>query len=103
MEHYSILTAIQSDLLDVCVSTVETLNSHQEYVNLLQNCLYKYFDIDKSYFLFKEGELLKLLCGESFLELEYSRIPAVIVEPYFHQEKLIPLPYFLSSKEEFKE
>jgi len=101
IEHRHTLNAIKSDLLEICFNTVENLNSHSEYLMLLQNCLLKHFDINQCCFLLNEGETCKPYNIDVSLELKFSGIPCMMFEPYFYSGSIVTIPSFLAEKVEF--
>src|SRR5690606_5341172 len=98
IEHRHTLNAIKSDLLDISFNTVEKLNSHSEYLVLLKDCLQKHFDIQQCCFLLNDGETFKPYHLNKSLELNYTGIPSVDLEPYFYQGYNVPIPSILAKK-----
>lgn len=93
--HQQTLINIKSDLLSICVSSVDEQNKNTS--TLLYECLNHHFDIDECYFLLYKGENLKPFNINPSFEFKYSSIPWGILESYFKCQKTVEIPQFLKS------
>ncbi|SOC03306.1 diguanylate cyclase with GAF sensor [Ureibacillus xyleni] len=101
IEHRQTLINIKSDLLSICISSVEKQDSYNEYSTLLHNCLNEHFDIDQCFFLLYEGETLKPFNINSSDLL--NEIPWDNFESWFGQQKLVEVPDDLLKTSEFEQ
>ncbi|TSI03090.1 sensor domain-containing diguanylate cyclase [Lysinibacillus sp. BW-2-10] len=93
IEHRQTLIKIKADLLNICISSVDKLNSYSEYSTLLHNCLNQHFEIDKCCFLLFEGETLKPFNINS--SENFKGIPWASFANYFGHHKLVQIPELL--------
>ncbi|MCM3387453.1 sensor domain-containing diguanylate cyclase [Ureibacillus chungkukjangi] len=100
-EHREILTNIKSDLLSLCIDSMNQRNGYDEYMSLIQNSLKQYFDIDKCCFLLYECESLKPFNIKSSIDIDLNSITWSDFTTHFSQKKLIDLPECLSHIKEF--
>ena len=101
-EHREILTNIKSDLLSLCIDSMNQKNGYDEYVLLIQNSLKQHFDIDKCCFLLYEFESLKPFNIKSSIDMDIKNILWSDFTTQFSQKKLVELPKFLSHIDEFE-
>ncbi|MEK4230341.1 sensor domain-containing diguanylate cyclase [Solibacillus sp. FSL H8-0538] len=102
IEHQQTIINIKSDVLSLCVSSAEELNSFSEYFSLFKQCLNQHFDIEECCFLSYEGDTLKPINKENATNYHFNGIPWALFESYFYQQKVVAVPYFLSEKQEFQ-
>lgn len=102
VEHQQTIINIKSDILSLCISSAQELTSFSEYFLLFKQCMNRHFDIEECCFLAYEGDTLKPLIDEPPSDRQFIGIPWALFESYFHQQKVVSVPYFLSEKEEFK-
>ena len=100
-EHREILTNIKSDLLGLCIDSMNQKNGYDEYALLIQNSLKQHFDIDKSCFLLYESESLKPFNVKCSTEIDLTKIPWRDFSSYFSQRNLVEVPKTLSEIDEF--
>ncbi len=98
--HQQSIIDFKSDLLAICVKSLDELSMNHSYFELIQHCLNKHFDIEYSYFLLEEDHKFISPNPNALIELQLSGIP---IENYFLNQKIETLPYFLREKNEFKE
>lgn len=92
IEYSKRLTYIKSELLDLCTSSVNSQNRFHEYALLLQTHLKQYFYIDRSCFLFYEGEAaLKPFYVHSSVKVDYQQLKQVYLKSYFSQQKVVEI------------
>lgn len=91
-EHREILTNIKSDLLSLCIDSMNQKNCYDEYALLIQNSFKQHFDIDKCCFLLYESESLKPFKIKSSVEIDFTNIPWNDFSPYFSNQKLVEVP-----------
>lgn len=101
--HQQTIIDFKSDLLNICVQSVDELSSEDRYFGLLQDCLKQHFHIEKSCFLLNVDNKLIPFNIDTTLEMKYSGFPFLLFETYFFQQNNISIPYFVKEKEEFKE
>ena len=94
---------IKSDILSLCVNSVEELNSLSEYFDLLKTFLTNHFDIERSNFLVHESNVFTCVKGDLFTREEGEDFPWTLFEPYFKQSKIVNIPYFISEQTKYKE
>lgn len=101
--HQQSINHLISDLLAICVKSVDELSTNNSQFELMQNCLKRYLDIEYSYFLIYKGN--KFICpnDQVSFDLRYSGIPSELFEKFFVHHTINKLPNFLREKEEFKE
>ncbi|MDN4493693.1 sensor domain-containing diguanylate cyclase [Ureibacillus aquaedulcis] len=102
-EHREILTNIKSDLLSLCMDSMNQKNCYDEYVLLIQNSLKQYFDIEKCCFLLFECESSKPCHIKSSFEIDFNDFHWSNFWTEASSGKLIEVPRFLSGKKEFNE
>ncbi|KGR77523.1 sensor domain-containing diguanylate cyclase [Ureibacillus manganicus] len=101
--HQQSIIHFKSDLLAICVESVDELSINHSQFELLRNSLKSHLDIEYSYFLLNEGT--NLICPDEHvsLDLQYRGIPTVLFENLFKKQILVEVPHFISEKEEFKD
>lgn len=102
-KHREILTNIKSDLLSLCIDSMNQKNCYDEYVLLIQNCFQQYFEIDKCCFLLYENDSLNPLNIKSSVKVDFADIQWSNLCTQLPPEKLIEVPKFLLTNKELNE
>lgn len=99
--HQQTLVNIKSDLLNICVSSVDKHNTDTS--TLLYKCLNHHFDIDECYFLLYEGENIKPFNIDPTYEFNFNGIVWELLESYFEHKRVVEIPQFLKSLTDFQQ
>ncbi len=102
-EHREILTNIKSDLLSLCIDSMNQKNGYDEYALLIQNSLKQHFDIDKCCFLLYECESFKPFRIKSTFDMDFTNTPWSDYGVHFSQKRLVDVPESLSGVQGFNE
>ena len=92
---------IKSDILSLCVNSVEELNSLSEYFDLLKDILTNHFDVEECSFLVYEANVFRCIKGDIFSRNEGEELPWSLFEPYFATSKMVNIPYFISEQAKY--
>lgn len=101
-KHQKILD-IKSDILSLCVNSVEELNSLSEYFDMLRKFLTDHFDIERSSVLVHEANVFTCVKGDLFTRDEGEDFPWSLFEPYFANSRIVNIPYFISEHQKYKD
>lgn len=93
------IIAIKSDILSLWVNSKNDLTRFSEYIELLQECLSKYFDTSDYAFLIYERDNLVPIDYVDSLGIKLMSIPWQKVAPCFEQRELATLPSFFKEDE----
>ncbi|MFY3792207.1 diguanylate cyclase domain-containing protein [Ureibacillus sp. MALMAid1270] len=99
--HQQSIINLKSDLLAICVKSVDELSINHSHFELIQNCINNYFDLDYSYFLLSEEDNFISPNYQVAFGLQFNAIPCLLLEKYFEQQNIVEIPFFLKEIEEF--
>ncbi|CAM5201051.1 Diguanylate cyclase with GAF sensor OS=Ureibacillus acetophenoni OX=614649 GN=SAMN05877842_102522 PE=4 SV=1 [Ureibacillus acetophenoni] len=98
--HQQSIINLKSDLLAICVKSVDELSINHSHFELIQNCINNYFDLDYSYFLLSEEDNFISPNYQVAFGLQFNAIPCLLLEKYFEQQNIVEIPFFLKEIEE---